>query len=111
MHGHMIGAAWLTLAAGESGDPCTDANHADRSMQVTNVSGGIGSTAIQGTNDDIEGDAANATWYTLHDLQGNSLGAVTVAGIYQIAEVTRGIRPTMTGGGVNKCILIARATV
>ena len=112
LHGHMIGCTWATLGSGDSGNPSTDVNHADRSVQITNVSGGIGAVAIQGTNDDCELlDPASCNWYALHDLQGNSLGALATAGIYQIAEVTRGIRPTQTGGGVNAVTLVGRASI
>jgi len=76
---------------------------ADRSVQVVGTFNG-GTVAIQGSNNGVD-------WATLTDPQGNSL-SVTSARLEQIQELTRYIRPSLTGTGmdIDVFFLVRRAS-
>lgn len=89
-HGASISALWETLtetnttgrAVGLSALP-------DRSVQVVGTFGGT-SISLYGSND-------GATWVILNDPLGDPL-TFTSAGLRQVAELTRYVRPLVTGG-------------
>lgn len=56
----------------------------DRSVQVTGTFAG-GTVLIEGSHDGV-------TWFTLNDMAGSSL-AFTAAGLRQVQEITRYVRP------------------
>lgn len=83
--------AWDALTTTNAdGAPVEIPDHADRSVQVFGTFGAGGTCTIQGSNDGV-------TWHTLNDPQGDPL-AITVAGIYQVQELSRHIRPNVTAG-------------
>lgn len=85
---------WTPLANSDTGSPAPFQPGADRSVQVRGTFGAGGTVIIQGSNDLL---AAGATWATLTDPQGNAL-SFTAAGLEQVSEFTRWIRPNVTGG-------------
>ncbi|MCH8211155.1 MAG: hypothetical protein IIB99_07250 [Planctomycetes bacterium] len=64
-------------------------DHADRSVQVTGNFSGPATLTMQGRND-------GTNWVTLLDPFGNAI-AFTAAGIKQIMEFTKEIRPLASG--------------
>lgn len=83
-------ASWANMANGDDGEPVELPDYADRSVQVEGTFGTGGSCAVQGTND-------SANYRALTDPQGVTIG-VTAAGIKQVAEMTRKVRPKITAG-------------
>ncbi len=65
-------------------------DHADRSVQVTGNFGAATVLTMQGSND------GGTTWATLTDLTGNAI-AFTAAGLKQISEFTKEVRPLASG--------------
>ena len=82
---------WLAIPNGDTGEPALFGHYADRSVQIGGTFGAGGAVAIKGTID-------GTNFITLHDVFGNSLGAVTSVGIYQIAELVLQLRPEVTAG-------------
>ena len=82
-------ATWSALATGDTGEPLSNPSYADRSVQVTGTFGGATIT-IEGSND-------GTNYTTLTDTAGAAL-SFTVTGVRQILQVTRYIRPLVTGG-------------
>lgn len=80
---------WSALATSDTGTPLSSAAFADRSVQVNGTFGGS-TVTIEGSNDGIN-------YTTLTDTAGAAL-SFTVAGIRQILQITRYIRPLVTGG-------------
>lgn len=66
------------------------ANHTDRSVQFGGTFGAGGTVIIEGSND-------NVTWFTLNDAFDAPI-SFTSAGLVQILEITRYIRPRVTAG-------------
>lgn len=63
---------------------------ADRCVQVTGTFGAGGTVVIEGSND-------NSNWATLYHAQG-SAASFTAAGVRQIVETPRYVRPRVTAG-------------
>lgn len=82
--------AWAGLDSDDSGDPFEAPDAADRSVQITGTFGSGGTIVIQGSND-------GTNYVTLTDPQGNAISK-TSAGIEQIEEITRYIRPLVSAG-------------
>ena len=81
---------WTGLLNTDTGSPQTGSNLADKSVQVSGTFGAGGSVSIKGSQD-------NVTWFTLTDPQGNAL-VFTAAGMEQISENPRYMRPEVTAG-------------
>jgi hypothetical protein len=80
------------MANNDTGTPIEVPGFADRSVQVIGTHSAASSLNIQGSND-------GTNWATLTDPQGNDLEIVAAdKQIEQILELTRYIRPTVTGG-------------
>jgi hypothetical protein len=75
---------------GETGDPLPFTKYADRSVQVSGTFGAGGTVVVQGSNN-------GTNYHTLTDPQGNAL-SFTAAGLEQITEVVKFIRPSVTAG-------------
>lgn len=78
---------------------------ADRSVQLTGNFGSGGTVVIEGSND-------GSNWATLTDPQGTAISK-TAAGIEQVSEVTRYVRPRVsagTGVSVNVNIVLRRTS-
>lgn len=84
-------ASWAALAAGDDGTAIELPNWPDRSVQIRGTFGGTTIT-IQGSN-----EATPTTWATLTQPGGAPL-SFTAAGLAQVVEITRWIRPLSTGG-------------
>lgn len=80
---------WAALATSDTGTPVNSSAFADRSVQVNGTFGGS-TVTIEGSNDGVN-------YTTLTDTAGAAL-SFTVAGIRQILQITRYIRPLVTGG-------------
>lgn len=83
---------WTPVASGDTCLPATGFSaFADRAIQVTGTFGAsTPSVAIQGTLD-------GTNYAALRDPQGTTI-AITAAGIKQIQENVRGLKPVFTGG-------------
>lgn len=95
---------WPAMANGDLGAALPYSALADRSVQVFGTFGS-GSATIQGSND-------GTNWATLTDLQGNDL-IITTAKIEMVTEITRFIRPSVTGTGTTSLtvVLFAKGNV
>lgn len=80
---------WSALATGDTGALLSSAAFADRSVQVGGTFGGATCT-IEGSNDGVN-------FATLTDTAGVAL-TFTTAGLKQILQITRYIRPSISGG-------------
>jgi hypothetical protein len=76
------------MGAADTGEAARDEDAMDRSVQVFGTFGG-GSITIEGSHN-------GADWATLKDVQGNAL-VLLAAGIKQILEATKFIRPVSAG--------------
>jgi hypothetical protein len=83
---------WVALANGDSGDPLEMPGSADRSIQFTGTFGAGGTVIVEGSN-----EITPTNWVNLRDPQGTAL-SFTAAGLKAVLEVTRWIRPRVTGG-------------
>lgn len=83
-------AVWTGLANGDDGARIEVPSWPDLSIQFTGTFGAGGTILFEGSN-------AGAAYYTLTDPQGNAISK-TAAGTEQIEEVTRYVRPRVTGG-------------
>ena len=93
---------WPGLTTGDTGRPLEMTGWADRSVQITGTFGGATLT-IQGSNNGSE-------WNTLTDPQGNEI-VLTSQKIEQIMEITRYIKPIVSGGSgtsINIITLVRR---
>lgn len=93
---------WSGLTTGDTGRPLEMVGWADRSVQITGTFGGATLT-LQGSNN-------GSTWNTLTDPQGNEI-VLTSQKIEQIMEITRYIRPSVSGGSgasINIITLVRR---
>jgi len=82
---------WGPMQLNDVGGALPDVwSFADRSVQVEGTFGSGGTCSVEGSND-------GATYRTLNDVFGNAL-SMTAAGIKEINEVTRYLRPHITAG-------------
>lgn len=81
---------WTGLLNTDTGAPFERTDYSDRSVQVTGTFGTGGTLVIQGSNN-------GTNWSTLTDPQGNAL-SFTAAGLEQVQELVRFLRPNVTGG-------------
>lgn len=91
-YSNILVVQWPDLMAGDEGAPFDLPDFADRSVQVSGVPGGA-ATSIKGTIDEVE-------WPTLSDPLGNALNITSTPKIQQLLEITRKIKPVVTGGDV-----------
>lgn len=82
---------WSSLANGDIGSYLTEANHPDKTVQVSGTFGAGGTLILQGSND------GGSNWFPLTDPQGNNI-SFTAAGGKVIVENPGIIRPNVTGG-------------
>jgi hypothetical protein len=80
---------WETLTESDTATAIEMGAFPDRSVQVVGTFGGA-TVVLQGSND-------GTNWVTLNDYQGNAI-SLTATGLKPIAEVTRYIRPSASGG-------------
>ena len=80
---------WGPMATSDVGDNVEMPNSADRSIQVDGTFGGA-TIILQGSNDGV-------TWFTLTSPDGTAC-SFTSAGLKQVLEVVRYMRPSVTGG-------------
>lgn len=80
---------WGPLAAGDTTNAYEGSYFSDRSVQVVGTFGGA-HAIIQGSHD-------GTNWSTINDPQGVPLD-FSSAGLKQLQEITRYIRPLLTGG-------------
>jgi hypothetical protein len=99
----MRAVSWTALATGDDGTPEQSAHFADRSVQVFGTFA-AGTVIIEGSN-----EATPTTWATLTDPAGLPI-SFTAAGLKQVVENARHIRPRVTGGAASgmSVILVAR---
>lgn len=82
---------WETIVQGSlDGAAIEVPGYADRSVQVTGNFSGPATLTMQGSND------GGTTWASLTDPQGNAI-AFTAAGLKQIMELTKEVRPLASG--------------
>ena len=81
---------WGPLLNTDDGVAFERTEMSDRSVQVTGTFGTGGTLVIEGSND-------GTNWRTLNDPQGTAL-SFTVAGLRQVQELTRLLRPRVTAG-------------
>lgn len=81
---------WSGLLNGDDGSSVELPDWADRCVQVTGTFGASGNMRFQGSND-------GTNWAPLTDPQGNAIN-LTAAGLEQVTEITRHIRPLITAG-------------
>ena len=86
-----IVAQWTGLLNTDDGAPAELADYPDRSIQVQGTPGATPNLRIEGSND-------GTNYVALTDPQGNALNVTTSGVIEQVQEITRYIRPRVTGG-------------
>lgn len=103
-HRQVVAVTWSSLASGDQGDAYELPAWADRSVQVTAITAGDGAITFQGSND-------GSTWVGLTDPQGVAI-SFTAAGIKQVSELTRYVRPNFSGttGSAGSVTFVARRT-
>jgi hypothetical protein len=80
---------WSPLLAGDTGRAVDFSEFADRSVQFAGTFGGA-SVSLQGSNDGVN-------WHVLTDTQGAPISK-TSAALSAVAEMTRYVRPAVSGG-------------
>lgn len=80
---------WPAMGNADTGTTVGCAGSSDRCVQFSGTFGGA-TIVLQGSND-------GTNWSTLQDPQGNSISK-TSAGIFQVLDLTRYIRPVTSGG-------------
>lgn len=85
-----IAIQWTGLLNGDDGGPMQMVDFADRSVQVSGTFGTGGSVSIEGSND-------GTNYFVLSNPQGTAL-TLTAAGIKQVLELPRYLRPRVTAG-------------
>jgi polygalacturonase len=87
--GHIV--VWTPLTTTNAdGRTISMVGSSDRSAQIAGTFGVGGTVVLEGSNN-------GTTFHTLTDPQGNAL-SFTAAGLEQITELTRHIRPRVTAG-------------
>lgn len=89
-------ATWSAGATGDSGTAVELPEWSDNCVQVTGTFGGA-TVTVEGSND-------GSTWATLNNAQGTAI-SLTAAGLKQIVERPRYIRPTVTGGAASAMVV------
>lgn len=97
---HVI--TWASMAGADTGTACEMPGSAIRSVQISGTFDAA-TVVVQGSND-------GSNYVTLTDPQGNPISKTT-ASIEAIEEVTRYIRPSTSGGGVNSSITVSLLVV
>jgi hypothetical protein len=82
--------SWTPLLNGDSGAPYGMSGFADRSAQIVGTFGTGGTVLIEGSND-------GTNYVTLNDPQGVAL-SLTAAGLKEIAQIVKFIRPRVSAG-------------
>ena len=91
MDGSVSVYGWTPLTTTNAdGAPVGAVTFADRCVQVSGTFGAAGSVSIQGSND-------GSNWAVLNNAQGTA-ATFTAAGIKQIVELPRYVRPFVTAG-------------
>lgn len=93
-------ANWQAMATGDTGAPVENQTFSDRSIQFVGTFGGA-TVVLEGSND-------GTNWVTLTDPASVAL-SFTSAGLKQILQVTRYMRPNVSGGAgvsINGYLLI-----
>ena len=85
----LVQVVWAGLATGDDGAPVDIANWQDRSVQAEGTFGGA-TVGVQGSND-------GTNYRSLSDAASTAI-AITAAGIEQVLEIVRLVRPIVTGG-------------
>lgn len=96
--------SWAAIANNDTGSPEDFTGAADRSVQVTGTFDS-GTVTIEGSND-------GTNYVTLTNMQGDAL-TFTAAGLRIVQELTRFIRPKLTGAGGSGVVavhMMARVT-
>ena len=90
----LISVLWETLTNGDTGGPADETDGMAfmyrKSVQITGTFGSGGTVVIEGSDD-------GTNYETLNDLQDGAL-SITAAGLYEVQEHTRYIRPDVTAG-------------
>jgi hypothetical protein len=81
---------WTPMLNGDSGAPFGAPGFADRSMQIVGTFGAGGTVLVEGSND-------GTNYATLNDPQGVALSK-TAAGIFEISQIVKFIRPRVSAG-------------
>jgi hypothetical protein len=93
---------WAACANGDTGSPYELVDTNDNCFTVDGTFGTGGSVTLEGSNDGTH-------YYALHDPLGNAI-TLTAAGIKQILETPRYVRPNVTAGdGTTALVPIIRA--
>lgn len=97
--GSVVQATWTNITNTDAdGSPISFCEWADRCVSVTGTFGGATLT-VQGSND-------GTNWFTLNNAQGTA-ATFTAAGLKQIVEVPKLMRPVLTGGTGSTLAVIA----
>ena len=89
LYGKSSIVTWSPLATGDTGEPLQGVGLSDRSVQFTGTFGGA-TVVLEGSND-------GNNWVTLTDPAGVAL-SFTAAGLKQILQITRYMRPNVSDG-------------
>jgi hypothetical protein len=90
---------WSGLLNGDDGSSVELPDWADRCVQVTGTFGTGGNMRFQGSID-------GTNWAPLTDPQGNAMN-LTAAGIEQVTEITRYVRPLITAGDGTTTLVVS----
>ena len=80
----------LTFSGLDTGNPLSGMGWSDRSVQLAGTAGAGLNVVIEGSNDGVN-------WVTLKDPFANPI-TFTTAGLAQVTEISRFIRPRVAGG-------------
>ncbi len=89
LYGKSSLVSWSALATGDTGAPIQGVGLSDRSVQFTGTFGGA-TVVLEGSNDGVN-------YVTLTDPAGVAL-SFTSAGLKQLLQITRYMRPSVSGG-------------
>lgn len=89
---NVLVATWtgLTNATSDTGEPLDLLDFADYTVEFTGTFGAGGTIVLEGSN-------VGSAYYTLNDVQASAI-TKTSAGIEQVAEAPRWIRPRVSAG-------------
>jgi len=88
---------WTALANGDDGQRFEMPGSADRSMHFSGTPGTGGTIIVEGSNH-LAPSTAASDWFPLTDPQGNAISKTAASTGEAILELTRWIRPRVTGG-------------